>query len=82
MIYILLKYELLINILNMCEWVDECPNTGLPINQAPCKVVVDFSLPIKKTVGTTQGMLPDILQTSWETQGAASAFFWTGWSRD
>ncbi len=45
----------------MCEWVEFCPGTGESIENAPCKVAVNFFTP-SETVDTVWDELLAILE--------------------
>ena len=56
----------------MCEWVEFCPGTGESIDNAPCKVAVNFLVPAE-IVDTVWDELLAILERDELTKSMSSA---------
>lgn len=70
----------------MCEWLNKCPNTGVDIENAPCKAMekimnvcqtnisqtIEAGIPITNPITRTA-------QVPWTDTGTAKSFFNTGW---
>ncbi len=66
----------------MCEWVDTCPTTGLPIEQAPCHMIKNLNVweEVARVWEQTSKSFFSILQAPGWNGDIATSFFRTWWT--